>query len=592
MTKNASMIEKLFFKLLPVQVMIIAMGSINSIVDGAVAGRFIDAATVGVIGLFSSAIGVINALSSVLLGGSAVLCGRYMGRGDIEKTQGVFSLNLTVTSMLGFVMTASGLLFPGVIADICGADEALRGSLVLYVRGFAIGILPMMLVQQLAAFLQMERQSRRNYAGIAAMIVFNVTLDILFVSVMKMGVFGLALSTALCNWIYLIILLPYYLTKKAQLKYDPKSVVWKELPQIVKIGFPGALLVLCLSFRGLVQNRIILRWAGQDGMSAKGSLEMVSGLFIAFCLGGGATVRMLASVFVGEEDRDAIRELIRISLTKLMLLTLVITALVITFSGEVASIFFADRTSVVFRYTKQFFMIFGASIPLILLVQVQTNYLQAGGHHVCVDISSVIDGFFSVVIPSLILTPVLGALGVWLSTPIGIVITSLIYPVYACIYHRHVPRNTDEWLLFRPDFGVPSEDRLVLKIRSIADVTRTSEQVQAFCLSRGFGKRTAYYSALCLEEMAGNVVEHGFIKDRKMHDADARVIIKDGRVLLRIKDDCVPFDPLERSKQMNPSDLSKNIGIRLVVKISDEAVYQNLLGLNVFTIRLNDRSMS
>ena len=34
------MFKRLFFKLLPVQILIIAMGSINSIVDGAVAGRF------------------------------------------------------------------------------------------------------------------------------------------------------------------------------------------------------------------------------------------------------------------------------------------------------------------------------------------------------------------------------------------------------------------------------------------------------------------------------------------------------------------------------------------------------------------------
>ncbi|MBP5224233.1 MAG: ATP-binding protein, partial [Lachnospiraceae bacterium] len=150
----------------------------------------------------------------------------------------------------------------------------------------------------------------------------------------------------------------------------------------------------------------------------------------------------------------------------------------------------------------------------------------------------------------------------------------------------------DEWLLFRKDFGVPQEDRLILKIQNVEDATRTAEQVQTFCLDRGFTPKTAYYSALCLEEMAGNVAVHGFTKDRKPHEADARVVVKDGRVLLRIKDDCVPFDPLERAEQMNPGDLSKNIGIRLVVKLADETVYQNLLGLNVFTIRLSDRSMA
>ena len=588
MMKNRSMIETLFFKMLPVQVMIVAMGSINSIVDGIIAGRFIDTATVGVIGLFGAVVFVINAVGSVLLGGSAVLCGRYMGSGDLEKTRSIFSLNLAVITATGTVLSLFGLLLPGTVAKICGADETLMESLAGYVRGFSLGILPMMVVQQLAAFLQMERQNRRNYAGIAAMIVSNIVLNILFVPVLRMGVFGLALSTSLCNWLYLFILLPYYLSGRAQLRFSVKKIDLTKLPETVKIGLPGALLVFCLAMRNLIQNRIILQYAGRDGMSAKGALELIGGLFIAFCLGGGATVRMLASVFIGEEDRDAVRELIRISLTKLMALTLAVTAAVIAFSGQIAQIFFADTASAAYTYTKQYFMIYGASIPLILLVQIQTNYLQAGRHHICVDISSVIDGFVSVVVPSMILAPILGALGIWLATPIGIVITALIYPVYACIYNRHVPHTADEWLLFREDFGVQESDRLIMRIKSIDDVMKTAASVQIFCREHGMSKKITYYSALSLEEMAGNVATHGFSKDNKPHLIEARTICKDRRMILRIKDDCVPFDPLERAKQMDPDDPIRNIGIRLVVNLADEATYQNLLGLNVFTVRLKD----
>ena len=92
--------------MLPIQVLLVAMGAINSIVDGAVAGRFISAETVGVIGLFYTMVQVISAVNSVLLGGTAVLCGRYMGRGEMQKTRGVFSLNLTVSLLIGLLLTA------------------------------------------------------------------------------------------------------------------------------------------------------------------------------------------------------------------------------------------------------------------------------------------------------------------------------------------------------------------------------------------------------------------------------------------------------------------------------------------------------
>ena len=588
MKKSDSMSSKLFFKLLPVQIMIVAMGSINSIVDGVIAGRFIDATTVGVIGLFFAMVNAISAIGSVLLGGSSVISGRYMGSGDLEKTRGIFSLNVTLTASIGLILSIIGLLFPGMVADLCGADEELRGALMLYVMGYSIGILPQMMAQQLGAFLQMERQSRRNYAGVAAMIIFNIILNITLVTVFNLGIFGLALSTAICNWIYFIILVSYYFTDKAQLKYDFKLVLWGDTFNLIKIGFPGALLVFCLSFRELALNRIILGCAGQDGLSAKSSLGMVGGLFIALCLGSGSVIRMLASVYVGEEDKDSIRELIKISLTKAMLLAVIIAAVVVAISGPAVSVFFSDTSSNVYKLAHQYFIMYGISIPLILIVQIETNYLQAMGHNICVNIFSVIDGFISVVIPSMILAPILGAFGVWLATPIGIIISAVVYPIYAIIYWKRIPKNKDEWLLFEKDSGVADEERLVMNIANVEDVTNTAICVQEFCNKRGIESKKAYFSALCLEEMTRNVVEHGFTQDSNKHFLDARIVCKENEVVLRIKDDCTPFDPVDMAEHMNSEDVTKNIGIRLVKKLADSINYQNMLGLNVLTVILKN----
>ena len=64
-----------------------------------------------------------------------------------------------------------------------------------------------------------------------------------------------------------------------------------------------------------------------------------------------------------------------------------------------------------------------------------------------------------------------------------------------------------------------------------------------------------------MEEMAGSAAEHGFTN-------------------------CTAFDPLERLKKMNEADELSNIGIRIVDSISKDVQYQNLLGMNVLTIRI------
>ncbi|WP_026520971.1 MATE family efflux transporter [Butyrivibrio sp. VCB2001] len=586
MNSKNQVLEKLFFKLLPVQILIFGMNSINSIVDGTIAGRYIDGKTVGVIGLFFAVVGIVSAISSVILGGGTVLSGRYIGAGNLEKTRGVFSLCLTLAFVIGSLISVICFVFPGEVAVFCGADESLKANVMQYSRGYSFGIIPMFLSQQLASYLQLETQSRRNYIGVGAMIFFNITLDILFVTVLKLDVLGLAYATSACNWIYFLVLVPYFISGKAQMNFSISNILWEKTFDLIKIGSPGALLQFCLAMRDLTLNRVILRYGGEVGLSSRASMGMVGGFFVALGVGGGTVIRMLASVYVGEEDKDSIKSLIKLALTKMMAMMCALMVFMVLIAGPMATIFFPDKTSEVYLLTKQQFMIYALALPLILVVQIQTNYLQATGNNIAVHISSVVDGYFSVVIPSLILAPVMGALGVWWATPIGIVITALVYPIYACFYWKHIPKNVDEWLLFKDSFGVKDEDRLCINVNSMDDVIGSSEQIQEFVTAKGYAKRTAFFSSLAMEEMSGNIVNHGFNADNKDHNMDVRVVSKKDGIMLRIKDDCKPFDPVGMNKLLNPEDPSKNIGIRMVSKIADEFSYQNMLGLNVLTIKI------
>ena len=94
------------------------------------------------------------------------------------------------------------------------------------------------------------------------------------------------------------------------------------------------------------------------------------------------------------------------------------------------------------------------------------------------------------------------------------------------------------------------------------------------------------YAGLCMEEMAGNVVAHGFAQDNKKHSADIRVIYSDGHLILRIRDNCKFFDPSQHAGKSTGTDDVSNIGIRLVYSLAEEVEYQNLLGMNVLTIRM------
>ena len=131
-------------------------------------------------------------------------------------------------------------------------------------------------------------------------------------------------------------------------------------------------------------------------------------------------------------------------------------------------------------------------------------------------------------------------------------------------------------------FGVVRSERLDITVRDIGDTVKVSEQVIDFCARQGVDSRRAFFAGLCLEEMAGNVVLHGFPKDDKKHSLDIRVSHKGDDVILRLRDNCIAFNPAEQVQ----ADGIKNVGIRLACGIAKEFQYQNILGLNVLMMKI------
>ena len=91
-----------------------------------------------------------------------------------------------------------------------------------------------------------------------------------------------------------------------------------------------------------------------------------------------------------------------------------------------------------------------------------------------------------------------------------------------------------------------------------------------------------------MEEMAGNVVFHGFSKGKSGKDYVIDLFVcceKDG-VTVRLRDNAPPFDPRVKFGVIDSNDPCKNIGIRMVTAIAKEINYRSCFGMNVVGIVL------
>ena len=578
----------LFFRVLPAQIFLLVLTGINNMVDGLVGTNFLGAKAMSTIGLYAPFQLIWVAAGTTLVVSSQVLCARYMGAGDLERTRGVYSLSITLALMLSVLATLLSFTLYAQIARLLGASPVALSNLSGYIMGRGIGLIPMVLGAQFVAFLSLEGQDRRNYLAIGTMLTANVALDLLFAAVIRMGIPGLGIATSLSQWLYMIVAGSFFLTPKASLKYSFKSIRWKEIFGMLKIGFPSAMVFFLTSIRSGLFNNLL---AGYDptmiAVAAMSTYSITIMIFESVGKGVAAAGRILTSVCYGEEDGRSMAAVMKTVFTKGLLITLGAAAVTFLLAGSVAGLFYSDPTSEVYRLTAMALR-FGAAVLILEAISaIFSNYFQSIGRTVIVNVMSVLEGIAAMLPFGLLLIPRMGVLGSMITIIAGYIIVALCGPVYAIIYWKRLPRSLSEWVTIPADFGAADDERFDASIHSLEDAAGIAEGVHNFCRGRGMEEKKAYCSALALEEMCLGIIKDRFGADKKKHTIEVRVVDKGEEVFMSIKDDCRPYNPKDREKFLNPQDDSpKSISIRLFMGIIKETEYQLTLGINVFTVTI------
>ena len=586
-SSDYKLLTGLFFRLLPYQVLLIVINAVNGIVDSLYASNVIGKTAMSAIGLFGPLNHFLYAASMMFVSGSQILYGRYLAK-DREKINGLFTANILIST--GLALLTSILLAIGVATGatrILVSQEPDLGMLNRYILGQTIGIPALVLGQQLFAFLSLENQTKRTMIASIACFAVNGILDHVFLVFFPMGTFGLGLSSSIASWVFLAILAAWYVTGKSEWKISLRACRWKDAPQIALLGYPGALSRFVEMFRCLIVNFLVLEYVGSVGLSAFAASNSLLAVVWAVPFGMMAVARMLFSISIGEEDRRSLIDVMKIVMTKGMLVMVGIVALLILLAEPLTRLFYHDPSDPVYQMTVMGFRILPLCMPLSMWSLHYSCYAQASQKKAMSIILPVIDGMAGVVLFSFILIPLLKMNGLYISNVLNGVLCAVVILIGAWITLKRFPRTMEDMMAIPSGFGVSEEERIDITVRNIDEVMDVSRQVISFCEMRGIDQRRSYLAGLCMEEMAGNVILHGFTKSpKKKCSADIRVIHSGDGIILRIRDNCPPFNPSEYARMTEMDESGKNVGIMLVFRMATEASYQNLLGMNVLTLRI------
>ena len=588
---NLRMLTGLLFRLLPVQILLAAVGAVNGLVSSYFASNFVGVDAMSAVGLYSPVNMLMQAISYILVGGSVILCGEYMGKNRRDGMQGVFNLNIMLCLLIGAGFTVIYIILA--ISDLTGfitRDPVIRPLFNRYLLGQAAGLIPMLLGNSFASFLSLENKGKVTIKASLIFIAVNIFLNWLFVYILKLNELGLALAASLGMWVFTGVQFLFFISGKSNFSFCFKDLAWGESVKMVRIGLPGALTYVYQTARGLIVNNLMETYIGSVAISAFATSDYVMRIFWAVPTGMIAVSRMMISVAAGEEDRQTLADVMRVMFARFIPLQCLISAGIMLCAVPFTRIFYHDPAAAVFGMTVAGLRILPLCMPFSIICMHFTCYAQVSGKQLLVHLLSILDGVVCVAAFTALLIKALGINSVYIANVLNGIVTTITVILYSWIRRKQFPRNMEELMVIPDDFGTPEDERMDLSLRSMEEVMSVSESVQSFCLSRGIDARRSNLAGLAMEEMAGNIIDHGFTKDKRPNSVDIRVVHKDDDVILRIKDDCVPFDPGERLKMTSDENIAddpmKNIGIRMVYKIARDVQYQNVLGLNVLTLKI------
>lgn len=289
--------------------------SIYSIVDGFFVSNFVGKTAFAAVNFAMPLLMILGCVGFMFGTGGSALISKFLGEGKSEKANETFSFVVYAAAASGTLLAVLGEIFVSPILSLMGAEGELLEQATLYSRIYLIG-LPFYVLQFefQCLFVTAEKPKIGLFVTLASGFA-NMILDAVLVMVFEWKVAGAAVATVVSMLVGGIIPLFYFgrknrsLLKLTRCGFD-KSVLFKTCTN----GSSEFLSNVSTSLVSMLYNLQLMKYAGEDGVSAYGVLMYVAMIFQAIFIGYSVGVAPVVGYNFGAQNKEELRNVLRRSL--------------------------------------------------------------------------------------------------------------------------------------------------------------------------------------------------------------------------------------------------------------------------------------
>lgn len=338
--------------------------SIYGVVDGLFVSNFAGKTAFASINLVMPFVMILGGIGFMIGTGGTALVSKVLGEGKKEKANEIFTMMIVFTLLLGALLSVIGVISMPWVAKFLGATEEMMADCVIYgriVTGFTVAF---MLQNVFQSFLIAAEKPKLGLLATVLAGIANMALDAIFIIVFKWGVAGAAIATGLSQCVGGIFPLIYFLRKNSSLlRLTTTKLEIKPILNACGNGSSELMSNISSSVVSMIYNFQLMKYVGEDGVSAYGVLMYVQFIFVAIYIGYAIGCAPITGYHFGARNHNELKNMLRKSSFLSAVSGVVLTILAIALSSPLAKLF-VGYDEELYELTRHAFRLFAYSFLL------------------------------------------------------------------------------------------------------------------------------------------------------------------------------------------------------------------------------------
>lgn len=360
--------RKLLRFVLP-SIFMMVVASIYGVIDGLFVSNFAGKTPFAAINLIMPFVMILGGMGFMIGTGGTALVTKVLGENDNEKANRYFTMLIVFAIILGVVLTAVGIAVMRPVARFLGAGDAMMEDCVLYGR-IVVGFTTFFMLQNI--FQSFLAGAEKPKLGLVVTLIAgcaNAALDALFIAVFKWGVVGAAVATGIGQFLGGVIPLIYFSRKNGSLlRFTKTKLEIKPILLACANGLSELLTNIASSVVSMLYNLQLMKFYGENGVSAYGVIMYVQFIFLALMIGYTIGSAPIVGYHYGAKNSDELKNIFKKSMIILATGGAILSGLAQALAVPLSKLFVGydaelyDLTVRAFRYFSFAFIFSGVAI--------------------------------------------------------------------------------------------------------------------------------------------------------------------------------------------------------------------------------------